>query len=102
MSTTTTRDVAIQYSGTEKGRPTIFEIEVGQVDRGAPLRWVSQYPGEDEIVMPPLSNLEVVGDARMENTPKGVVMVVPLRINVNLKSLTMDELQVHLLDSRLQ
>ena len=35
------------------------------MDRGAPLRWVSQYPGEDEIVMPPLSNLEVVGDARM-------------------------------------
>ena len=93
MSTTTTREVAIQYSGTEKGRPTIFEIEVGQVDRGAPLRWVSQYPGEDEIVMPPLSNLEVVGDARMEDTHKGVIMVIPLRINVNLKSLTMDELQ---------
>ena len=93
MSTTTTREVAIQYSGVEKGRPTIFEIEVGQVDRGAPLRWVSQYPGEDEIVMPPLSNLEVVGDARMESTSKGVVMVIPLRINVNLKSLTMDELQ---------
>ena len=93
MSTTTTRDVAIQYSGTEKGRPTVFEIEVGQVDRGAPLRWVSQYPGEDKIVMPPLSNLEVVGSARMEDTHKGIVMVIPLRINVNLKSLTMDELQ---------
>ena len=36
---------------------------------------------------------EVVGDARMEETDKGVIMVVPLRINVNLKSLTMDELQ---------
>ena len=95
MSTTTTRGIAVQYSGAEKGRPTIFEIEVGQVDRGAPLRWVSQYPGEDEIVMPPLSNLEVVGDARMEETDKGVIMVVPLRINVNLKSLTMDELQVN-------
>eukprot|EP00961_Rhodomonas_salina_P234347 3167270-Rhodomonas_salina.3 len=42
MSTTIKRDVAIQYSGTEKGRPTIFEIEVGQVDRGASLSWVSQ------------------------------------------------------------
>ena len=29
----------------------------------------------------------------MEETDKGVIMVVPLRINVNLKSLTMDELQ---------
>ena len=69
MSTTTTRGIAVQYSGAEKGRPTIFEIEVGQVDRGAPLRWVSQYPGEDEIVMPPLSNLEVVGEARVSLMP---------------------------------
>lgn len=93
MSTTIKRDVAIQYSGTEKGRPTIFEIEVGQVDRGASLSWVSQYPMEEEIVMPPLSNLEVVGDARMEESKHGLVMVIPLRINVNLKSLTMDELK---------
>jgi len=71
------------------------------VDRGAPLSWVSQYPGEDEIVMPPLSNLEVVGDARMEDTRKGIVMVIPLRINVNLKSLTMDELQAPILKSAL-
>ena len=31
MSTTTHREVAIQYCGSEKDRPTIFEIEVGQV-----------------------------------------------------------------------
>ncbi len=43
--------------------------------------------------MPPLSNLEVVGDARMEESAQGLIMVIPLRINVNLKSLTMDELK---------
>jgi len=93
MSTTIKRDVAIQYSGQELGRPTIFEIEVGQVDRGASLSWVSQYPMEEEIVMPPLSNLEVVGDARMEESEHGLIMVIPLRINVNLKSLTINELK---------
>jgi hypothetical protein len=43
MSTTTNKAVAIQYSS--HGRiPTIFEIEVGQVDRGAELNWISVRP----------------------------------------------------------
>lgn len=33
MSTTTVKEVAMQYSGTDSGRPTIFEISVGQIDR---------------------------------------------------------------------
>ena len=44
-------------------RPTLFEIQLGQVDRGATLRWISQFPGEDEVLLPPLSNLEVHCDA---------------------------------------
>lgn len=88
LSTTTKREVAVQYSGTGAGLPTIFEIAVGQVDRGASLKVLSQYAGEEEILMPPLSNLEVVGDAWMDEG----CMVVPLRINVNLKSATIDEL----------
>jgi Ran GTPase-activating protein (RanGAP) involved in mRNA processing and transport len=42
--------------------------------------------------MPPLSNLEVVGRARMEPTRMGNVLVIPLRVNVNIKSLLLDEL----------
>ena len=63
-------------------RPTLFEIQLGQVDRGATLSWISQFPGEEEVLLlPPLSNLEVVG----EPFTMGTVRVVKLRVNVNLK-----------------
>ena len=86
MSTTTKREIAVQYSG--KKTPTIFQISIGQIDMGASLNVLSQYAGEEEILMPPLSNLEVVGPKWYENG----CMVVPLRINVNLKSSTIDEI----------
>jgi hypothetical protein len=65
---------------------------LGQVDRGAEVTWCSQYPGESEILFPPLSNLEVVGEMRTMQTEKGLVNLVKLRINANIKSLTVDEL----------
>ena len=66
-------------------RPTLFEIQLGQVDRGATLSWISQFPGEEEVLLPPLSNLEVVGDAVEEPFRMKTVKVVKLRVNVNLK-----------------
>jgi hypothetical protein len=66
-------------------RPTLFEIQLGQVDRGATLRWISQFPGEDEVLLPPLSNLEVVGEPVMMMREGGAVNVCQLRVNVNLK-----------------
>ena len=67
-------------------RPTLFEIQLGQVDRGAPLRWISQFPVEEEVLLPPLSNLEVVGEPLMITTERGAVNVCQLRVNVNLKA----------------
>ena len=58
MSTTTKRAIAVQYSGNKT--PTIFQISIGQIDMGASLNVLSQYAGEEEILMPPLSNLEVL------------------------------------------
>ena len=62
----TTRDInkAIEYaqhthSDGRPKRPIIFEIDVGRVDIGASLECISQYPHEKEILMPPLSCLEV-------------------------------------------
>ena len=97
MSTTTNKRVAMQYSGLDKQRGTVFEISVGRVDMGADLSWLSQYPGEEEILFPPLTCLEVVGQPRVED---GVV-VFPLRANMNLKGLTLEQLverrkQLHL------
>ena len=72
-------------------RATLFVIQLGQVDRGATLSWISQFPGEEEVLLPPLSNLEVVGEPveiqTMAGDPLtlGAVRVVQLRVNVNLK-----------------
>jgi hypothetical protein len=82
MSTTLERSVAVQYAG--KRIPTVFEIAVGAVDRGASLRFLSQYPGEAEILFPPMSYLEVTGPARVEEGPGGEALrVVPLSVNAN-------------------
>ena len=66
----------------------ILEIQIGQVDRGASLAWLSQYPEEDEVLFPPLSYIEIVGDSREEKVllPNGVertVKVHACRLNVN-------------------
>jgi hypothetical protein len=89
MSTTTDRNVAIQYSGRDKKRGTVFEIDAGRIDIGADLKWLSQYPGEAEYLFPPLSCLEVNGEPRLD----GDVIVFPLRVNVCLKGLTLEQLE---------
>ena len=58
-SATPRREVALQYSGSKDS--ALFEIETGVIDRGATLDWVSQYPSEEEHVILPLSNFEIVG-----------------------------------------
>ena len=93
MSTTPDRKVAIMYAGKTGQLRTVFEIDVGQIDRGASISWLSQYPHEDEFLMPPLSNLEVVSKPKLEKTVDGDIVVVKLRININLKSKTMEELR---------
>ena len=52
MSATADRGVAMQYSGRDGRRCTVFEIVVGRVDIGADLGWVSQYPDEREAWLP--------------------------------------------------
>ncbi len=60
MSTTTDKATAFAYSGVAKQRGTVLEIAAGRVDNGASISFLSQYPGEAEFLMPPLSCLEVV------------------------------------------
>jgi hypothetical protein len=59
MSTTTAMETAFEYSGVADQRGTVLEIEVGRVDVGASLSFLSQYPGEKEYLMQPLACLEV-------------------------------------------
>jgi hypothetical protein len=59
MSTTTYKETAIAYSGVNSERGIVFEIAAGRIDVGASISFLSQYPGEAEYLMQPLSCLEV-------------------------------------------
>jgi hypothetical protein len=59
MSTTTSRETAVAYSGKDGERCTVLEISAGRVDMGADIGFLSQYPGEQEFLMQPLACLEV-------------------------------------------
>ena len=87
------QDVSVNYIDAEKGLPILFEFAVGAIDRGCPLSFVSQFPGEDEILIPPFSYLEVTGAPFSMDTEKGVVTVYPARINCNLKARTIDQIE---------
>jgi len=73
MSTTTAKEEALKYARRSPGM-ILFEISQGFVARGASISWLSQYPNEEEILLPPLSVLEVVG-----THVEGAVLVVELR-----------------------
>ena len=45
LSTTLNRRVALEYSGVKKKRGIVLEMEIGAVDNGAQLGFISQYPG---------------------------------------------------------
>ena len=55
MSTTFDREVAMHYAS-QPGRPAlVFEMQLGMIDRGAELGWISQYPFECECLFAPLT-----------------------------------------------
>lgn len=91
MSTTTNRDVAVHYSGLVQGGSSlaavVFEIDEGAIDRGADVSWLSQFPYENEVLFPPLTYLEVMGDPKVEEN----AIVAKLRVNINLRSKTVNE-----------
>ncbi len=62
------------------------------MDRGGCIQEFSQHPGEIEHLFNPLSFIEADGDPYVEVTPFGVVKMIPVRINLNLKGSTLESL----------
>ncbi len=108
MSTTAEKSVAVQYSGVKEGKPRagILQISPNSVDRGADVSEFSQYPAEKEFLFVPYSFIQGEGRQRTEVvTGGGVLTVVPVRVNINLKTETVDELEekkkrLHLVSAR--
>ena len=102
MSTTKRRETAIRYSGLKKGKncPRILEMHVRSVDRGADISEFSQYQHEAEFHWPPGCFLELLGqrdeliEYRCEDDAhrQGVLSIFEVRVNCNLKTMTIDEL----------
>ena len=86
MSTTSDKKVAMEYAAGSGKQGIVFEIQMGMIDRGANIGRLSQYPHEAEILFAPLTGLEVQS-TRVE----GAVLFIAVRLSVNLRSLTFDE-----------
>ena len=84
MSTTTSRDTAAGFKD-GGGAATVFEFELGLFNRGANIKWLSQYPKENEILLAPLAGVEMEG-----SSVDGATLVVRLRLSVNLLSQTIE------------
>ena len=90
-STTTDREQAMVYAGgsdarDSDGASTIFEMQMGMVDRGADLTWLSQYPHEREVLLPPLTGIEALG-----TDVEGSLMIIHSRLSLNLAALTLEQ-----------
>ena len=92
LSCTSQLEVAITYLD-GKALPVIFKIQLGDIDRGCPVSFISQYPKEEELLIPAMSNIEITGSSYLMDTKFGRVSVYPARVNCNLKSMTLEEMQ---------
>ncbi len=70
MSTTASMAVAVQHSGVREGQalPSVLEIRVHSIDRGARIAFFSQYQGEEEVLYLPMSFLAFDCPRRLEAT----------------------------------
>jgi len=78
MSTTTDRQVALDYASGSGGACVVFAIEQGLADRGADCSWLSQYPHERETLWGALSGVEV-----RNVSVHGSVLVLDCRCSCN-------------------
>jgi len=90
-STTTDKSQALAYAsggGTGKAGEamTIFEMQMGMVDRGADLTWLSQYPFEREVLLPPLTGIEA-----LTSDVEGSMLVIHSRLSLNLSAQTLEQ-----------
>lgn len=91
MSTSLDKEMAASYAG-DGSLPIILEMDVGMIDRGAPISSISQYPREQEVLFPPMSNLEVFGQPRVDMTAGRPMIVLQVRVSMNLRHRTREEL----------
>ena len=93
MSTSTDKEVAVRYAvqDGQHPHPRVLVIGVGSVDRGACIQKFSQYTQEKEYLFVPCSFVEQAGEMSMEVKGNSVLEMIPVRVNANLKAMTLEE-----------
>ena len=67
-------------------------MKLGMIDRGAQLEWLSQYPHEREILLPPLTAMEVVEIEDFVDGGAFQIRKLHVRLNTNMVSMTIENL----------
>ena len=96
MSTTADLNVALGYSGLRHSRSKamVMVMETTSIDKGADISMFSQYPCEREFLWVPCSFIQrAIGvGSRVEVVDNGLVTFVPVKVNLNLRMETVEEL----------
>ena len=86
VSTSRNRAEAVRYATATGQAAMLFEIQMGMVDRGCDVACISQYPREEECLFAPLTAFEL-----LHTRVDGPVLIAEVRLSVNLKALTLEQ-----------
>ena len=72
MSTTSNVAIAAGYASRSEKKPLFFRIKVqSPMDKGADVSWLSAYPGEKEVIYPPLSCMQPLFKQKLKDVKAG-------------------------------
>jgi len=86
FSSTTAERAQAEHYAAAGSASTLMVAQMGMVDRGAELSWLSMYEHEKEILFPPLTGVEV-----LESRVQGSTLLVMSHLAVNLTSPTLEQ-----------
>jgi hypothetical protein len=75
VSTSTDLDVIARYAQSEVPLVFCFKVE-SPMELGADIKWLSLFPGESEILYPPLTFLKPMFEQRIKNLKQGTVITL--------------------------
>ena len=78
LSLSDDKDVAAAFSGVGQGKAaTILELELSKGSLGAEVAWLSQFPQDQERLLPPWTHLQVVGTPTRRTDGATVIRMRP-------------------------
>tara|TARA_B110000211_G_C13682276_1_gene379341 strand:+ start:161 stop:487 length:327 start_codon:yes stop_codon:yes gene_type:complete len=86
MSTSTNFRIAVQYGTCPTGSLLFKVIVPNALSHGADLQWLSAFPGEAEVLFPPLTFLQPKVKRVKEYTSRNGIVVAVVEVEPNLSA----------------